>query len=137
MPTVPTNTKCRELGCKLLHTSRSTFCVNHGGGSTVKGKANSKLYSTKYWKQERVSQISKAPLCACCLYNGKVSPAVHTDHVFPHRQDMVKFKTNLFQSLCLACHTLKTQEESKGIYLHWLDGSLSSYKEADYSYIVA
>jgi len=30
-----------------------------------------------------------------------------------------KFKVNLFQSLCTGCHTLKGQDERKGIYNHY------------------
>ena len=67
MPTAPLNTKCRELGCKNEKTSRSTFCNDHGGGVTEKGKENSKLYATAFWKKQRVIQLSKNPLCSACL----------------------------------------------------------------------
>ena len=58
MPRTPQSTKCRELGCKNEKTNRSCFCADHGGGITEKGKQNSKLYSTSYWKQQRISQLS-------------------------------------------------------------------------------
>jgi len=99
MPYAPLNNKCRELGCNNLKTSRSTFCNEHGGGITEKGKENSKLYSTAFWKKQRAIQLSKKPLCAACLLEGRVVQAVHIDHVFPHRQDSNKFRLNLFQSL--------------------------------------
>ena len=113
MPTAPLNTKCRELGCKNDKTSRSTFCAEHGGGITEKGRENSKLYSTGYWQKQRRAQLSKEPLCAACLLEGRVVQAEAIDHVFPHRQNTEKFKTNLFQSLCIAHHTIKTQEENE------------------------
>ena len=119
MPIAPLNTKCRELGCKNDKTSRSTFCAEHGGGITEKGRENSKLYSTGYWQKQRRAQLSKDPLCAACLLEGRVVQAEAIDHVFPHRQNAEKFKTNLFQSLCIAHHTIKTQEENEGKYLHY------------------
>jgi 5-methylcytosine-specific restriction protein A len=132
MPTAPFNTKCRELGCKNEKTSRSTFCSDHGGGVTEKGKENSKLYATAFWKKQRVIQLSKKPLCEACLLEGKVVQAIHIDHVFPHRQDDNKFKVNLFQSLCPAHHSLKTQEENEGKYLYYSDNGLITYTDADY-----
>jgi 5-methylcytosine-specific restriction protein A len=133
MPIAPLNTKCRELGCKNDKTSRSTFCNDHGGGITDKGRENSKLYSTGYWKKQRIIQLSKEPLCAACLLEGKVAQAIAIDHVFPHRQDQNKFKTNIFQSLCQSHHTLKTQEENKGKYLHYSSNGIIEYTDVDYA----
>lgn len=133
MPTAPLNSKCRELGCQNPKTSRSTFCVEHGGGITEKGKANSKLYGQSYWRKQREVQLSKDPLCAACLIDGKVVQAEHIDHVFPHRQDASKFRLNLFQSLCAYHHTMKTQFENRGVYLYYAKHGVVTYNEADYS----
>jgi 5-methylcytosine-specific restriction protein A len=135
MPTAPLNTKCRELGCKNEKTSRSTFCNDHGGAITEKGKENSKLYSTAFWKKQRIIQLSKKPLCAACLLEGKVVQALHIDHVFPHRQDQSKFRSNLFQSLCQPHHSLKTQDENEGKYLYYSDNGLITYTDADYGQV--
>ena len=132
MPSTPINTKCRELGCKNSKTYRSTFCDEHGGGITEKGKQNSKLYSTAYWKKKRASQLSKQPLCACCLLEGRIVQAAAIDHVFPHRRDNDKFRNNLFQSLCVECHTNKTLEENKGTYLYYSPNGIIQYTDADY-----
>ena len=136
MPTVPKYSKCRELGCNNPKTYRSTFCVQHGGGITEKGKENNKLYGTAFWKKQRKIQLSKNPLCAACLLAGKVVQAEHIDHVFPHRQDQSKFRSNLFQSLCAPHHTLKTQEENKGIYLFYSSNGMITYTENDYGFQV-
>lgn len=135
LPTAPLNKKCRELGCQNPKTSRSTFCVQHGGGITEKGKANSKLYGQAYWKKQREIQLSKEPLCAACLADGKVMQAEHIDHVFPHRQDARKFKVNLFQSLCAYHHTMKTQFENRGVYLYYAKHGTVTYTETDYAII--
>lgn len=137
MPTVPQSNKCRELGCKNEKTWRSTFCDEHGGGQTEKGKKNNELYSTAFWKKQRQIQLSKHPLCACCLLEGKVVAAEHIDHVFPHRQDNLKFKNNIFQSLCAPCHTNKTLEENMGVYLHYTGNGIIKYTDADYGYKIA
>lgn len=136
MPTAPLNTKCRELGCSNPKTSRSTFCNLHGGGVTEKGKENSKLYSQAYWKKQRQAQLSKSPLCVSCLINGKVIQAEHIDHVFPHRQNADRFRRNIFQSLCPACHTLKTQMENRGIYLYFAKTGVISYTDVDYDRVM-
>ena len=133
MPYAPLNNKCRELGCKNPKTHRSTFCAEHGGGITEKGKENSKLYSTAFWKQKRKEQLSRKPLCASCLLEGKVVQAEHIDHVFPHRQDSNKFRYNLFQSLCASCHTNKTLEENKGTFLYYSPNGIITYTELDYA----
>ena len=136
MPTAPLNTKCRELGCQNNKTSRSTFCSQHGGGVTEKGKANSALYSSAAWLKLRKAQLSRQPLCGCCLAGGKVVQAEHIDHVFPHRQSNQRFKHNLFQSLCAPCHSLKTQAETRGLYLYWSSNGLITYKDDDYNRVV-
>lgn len=136
MPYAPLNNKCRELGCNNPKTSRSTFCALHGGGVTEKGRQNSKLYSSGYWQKQRQAQLSKSPLCAGCLANGKVVQAEHIDHVFPHRQSTERFKRNLFQSLCQSCHTLKTQMETRGQYLYYTKDGIVTYTDSDYDRII-
>jgi 5-methylcytosine-specific restriction protein A len=132
MPIAPLNTECKEYQCRNPKTHRSAFCVEHGGGTTDKGKANSKLYGQKAWANIRTRQLSKHPLCAKCNNEGKVTAATTVDHVFPHRRDTAAFKVNLFQSLCTACHTLKTQDENKGIYKHYTAHGITEYTGDDY-----
>jgi 5-methylcytosine-specific restriction protein A len=136
MPTVPSSTKCRELGCPNPKTYRSAFCSAHGGARTETQKANGKLYNQKAWEKIRARQLSTNPLCARCLLEGKITSAQHVDHVFPHRRDAVKFKLNLFQSLCAACHTLKGQDELKGIYNHYKADKVDVYTDDDYVRLV-
>jgi hypothetical protein len=136
MPIAPMNKKCRELGCKSDKTWNSTFCNEHGGGLTTKMKDNKKLYATKYWQKQRQIQLSRHPLCAACMVNGKIVQALHIDHVFPHRQNTDRFKINLFQSLCAPCHTLKTQDESNGVFNHYTADGIVKYIEDDYKRVV-
>lgn len=132
MPYAPLNTECKEYGCRNPKTDRSAYCVEHGGGLTETQKANSKLYSQQAWQKIRARQLSKQPLCARCQHEGKITAAEHVDHVFPHRRDPIKFKVNLFQSLCHSCHTLKGQDERKGKYLHYTAHGIVEYTDGDY-----
>jgi len=132
MPYAPLNNECKEYGCRNTKTGRSSFCTDHGGGMTETGKANSKLYAQQAWQKIRARQLSKQPLCAKCQSDGKVTAAERVDHVFPHRRDPVKFKVNLFQSLCAACHTIKGQDERKGIYNHYTAHGITQYSDYDY-----
>lgn len=132
MPTAPLNKKCEELGCKNERTSKSVFCLDHGGGLNDRNKKNNKLYNARFWKKQRSIQLSKNPLCAACLIDGRVVQAEHIDHVFPHRQDNDKFRINLFQSLCASHHSEKTQEEFLGRYIYYSSNGIITYTDQDY-----
>lgn len=132
MPYAPLNTECKQYGCRNPKTSRSAYCAEHGGGVTETGKANSKLYNQQAWEKIRARQLSTHPLCAKCQHEGKITAAQHVDHVFPHRRDAAKFRVNLFQSLCAACHTIKGQDERKGQYHHYTAHGVRTYSDDDY-----
>lgn len=132
MPTAPLNTECKEYRCRNPKTTRSAYCTEHGGGQTDKAKANSKLYSQVAWAKIRTRQLSRQPLCARCYSEGKITAATVVDHVFPHRRDADAFKVNLFQSLCAPCHSLKTQDENRGQYLHYTQNGTVTYTGDDY-----
>jgi hypothetical protein len=135
MPSVPKATKCQTLGCANQQTYRSSYCSEHGGGITDKGKANGKLYKSKGWQIRRDMQLSAYPLCARCLLDNKVVPAIVVDHVFPHRQDSLKFRYNLYQSLCAPCHTIKGQDERKGSYRYYVKDTV--FNDSDYAMVIA
>ena len=126
MPSIPKYTKCAHLGCKNTKTRLSSFCVEHGGrdGYTGNKYNNTKerqdfnsMYATKQWKVFRQVELSKNPLCAGCLSEGKVIAANHLDHVFPWAKiGKHAFYHNIFQSLCQSCHSSKTSLEQKGIF---------------------
>ena len=126
MPTVPSSTVCSTLGCKNTKARFSSLCVEHGGRDTFNHKkyndtkhrkeAVSK-YNSSQWRSFRQIQLSKHPLCAGCQADGIITPALHVDHIFPWRQIGIQaFTHNIYQSLCLSCHTSKTQLEAKGIF---------------------
>lgn len=141
MPSLPTNNKCGHLGCKSKKAKMGGYCLEHGGRNYSraddKRKAFNSMYYTKFWKQTKAIQLSKQPLCQCCLVEGKVRSASHVDHLFAwkHIGDEA-FKQNIFQSLCTSCHTYKTMKEQEGIYLHFTNNQSIAYNLNDYSFVV-
>lgn len=142
MPTIPKFTLCLNLGCKQQRSKFNAYCMEHGGrdtfnhskyNATEDRKAASQKYSTKQWRTLRQIQLSRHPLCAACLNDNKITPAIHLDHLFPWSAIGDKaFYHNIFQSLCQPCHSVKTALEQKGIYRQYTipptDFKLSDYE---------
>jgi len=123
VPSVPSSTICKDLGCKNPRSKYNGYCLEHGGRDTYDQKHNRKrtesngMYNTAQWLALRQIQLSKHPLCAGCDSEGIVAQATVVDHVFPWRQiSKEAFFINKFQSLCYAHHAEKTQLEQQGTY---------------------
>lgn len=136
MPSVPTSKKCHFLGCAGTKIFGTNFCEKHGGKRSQTYQDNAKLYNSKGWKSIKASMRSAHPICASCLTRGLVTQTEHIDHVVPHRRDTGRFKVNLFQGLCAACHTQKTKLEAQGIYRHYTPNGIKDYQEEDYAYLI-
>ena len=52
--------------------------------------------------------------------------------MFPHRQDPLRFLINIYQGLCVACHTQKTKQENDGVFIHYTETGKLIYSEKDY-----
>lgn len=65
------------------------------------------------WIETRARWLRKHPLCLHCQAQGLVSVAEEVDHVIPLWMGGRDDETN-FQSLCKACHAVKTAGEAKG-----------------------
>lgn len=146
MPTLPKYTLCLDLGCKQQRSKFNAYCMEHGGRDTFnhskynasekRTEANVK-YSTKQWRTLRQIQLSKHPLCAACLCENRITPALHLDHLFPWSTvSDTAFYHNVFQSLCQPCHSIKTALEQRGIYRHYATIPHTDYKLVDYARIV-
>lgn len=129
MPSIPTNPPCSHLGCKAPKSYGTAYCVQHGGKQSDKQQQNAKLYNTNAWRKRRAAVLSTHPLCAACLLDGVVTAALHVDHVIPHRQSYDRFMTNVYQGLCHAHHTIKTNLEKQGVYRHYTDKKVIDYSE--------
>ena len=139
MPTLPTYTKCIELGCKEQRIGKSSFCEKHGIRKEVSQERwdRQQQYKSPFWKQTKRIQLSRSPLCVSCLLAGRVCQANVVDHVFPWAQiGDHAFTNNLFQSLCVECHSHKTVLEQKGIVEHYTNKT-TTYSLSDYGYVVS
>jgi 5-methylcytosine-specific restriction protein A len=126
MPTIPKFTKCLTLGCREERSKFNAYCMSHGGrdtydhkryNSSEKRKAGLDKYTSSQWRKLRQIQLSKHPLCAACLSEGRITSALHIDHLFPWSQlGEDAFYINVFQSLCHSCHSIKTTLEQRDIY---------------------
>lgn len=78
-----------------------------------RGTRQERGYGSEWTRlRERILLRDKG-LCQPCDYQGKVSPATEVDHIVPKSQGGTDDQTNL-QSICSACHKIKTAFESKG-----------------------
>lgn len=72
------------------------------------------LYGTVRWKQKRLRQLQKEPLCRYCLAQGYTTAANVADHIVPHRGDANLFWKGELQSLCFNHHSGAKQGEEAG-----------------------
>jgi 5-methylcytosine-specific restriction protein A len=134
MPYAPYNSVCRELGCKNPRSKLNSFCIEHGGLQHA-SEGRDSAYSNPAWRTIRRAQLSKQPLCQSCLTKGIVNSAKHIDHVFPWKQiGEHAFLHNIFQSLCHECHSYKTGQERKGVFIHYIGDEEKIFSIADYGY---
>ena len=136
MPSMPTSKICNFLGCKEKRMHGYGFCVEHGAKRSANYADNVDLYSTLAWRMIKAKIKSEQPLCVSCLHKGIVTATYAVDHVFPHRRDKERFLHNLFQGLCLECHTQKTIDENEGKYFYFV-GGLQIFSEEDYFFQMA
>jgi 5-methylcytosine-specific restriction protein A len=145
MPTVPKQRKCQSLGCKNDRAKFGSYCIEHGGTDafpskryniTTGRKEAMAMYKTKHWNSMRKAQLSAHPLCAGCLSGGIITQATQVDHLFPWQQigDHAFFR-NIFQSLCIECHSSKTGMEKQG-YAKRFGHPSTLYKVEDYERIM-
>jgi 5-methylcytosine-specific restriction protein A len=70
---------------------------------------------TKEWMDASRMYLAENQLCVECVKEGKRKPSKVTDHIRPHRGDMVLFwdRSN-WQALCVMHHGRKTATEDGG-----------------------
>lgn len=75
---------------------------------SYRNKEASKFYHSRAWKKVRDLQLAQSPLCEWC---GEI--ATIADHRIPISQGGAKLDRSNLQSLCHACHNIKTAEDLK------------------------
>lgn len=68
-------------------------------------------YKTARWRDRRIRQLQREPLCEMCKAKGMVVEANTADHKVPHRGDRDLFWYGELQSLCGPCHSADKQRE--------------------------
>lgn len=115
MPSKPLR-PCSHPGCSTL--VQSGYCDVHKKDKQsydrYRGSAHERGY-TSAWARYSKQFLKAHPLCEECLKNGIVEPSEVTDHIIPHKGDMVLFwdKKN-HQALSKRCHDRKTAKEDGG-----------------------
>jgi hypothetical protein len=80
-----------------------------GPGTVRRGTARERGYS-RAWEKASRAHLRAHPLCRGCLAMGQRRAAVLTDHVIPHRGDMVRFWDSAWwQSSCAWHHDVVKQ----------------------------
>jgi 5-methylcytosine-specific restriction protein A len=139
MPILPKNQKCEALRCAEMRVEGSSYCQAHGGRVkiSIERHSHNAAYKSKAWAQIRAAQLSRAPLCERCKYEGRIVQAAHVDHVFPWAViGGDSFRRNLYASLCAPCHSVKTSIERRGVFLRYTEHGPIEYGANDYSRIV-
>jgi len=74
-----------------------------------------KLYRTARWERLRKAQFSVQPLCELCLQREDIVIAKVVHHSQGgHRNDVERFWSGPFQSLCMECHSRHGAAEDRG-----------------------
>ena len=115
MPSSPPK-PCNTPGCRAL-VKGSAYCATHAqkawkaSSQTPRGSRHERGY-TNQWARASKAFLAQNPLCRRCAEEGIVQAARITDHISPHKGDMVLFwdVTN-WQPLCKPCHDAKTARE--------------------------
>lgn len=121
MPAAPRH-PCAYPTCAELVARGKAYCEAHLASPPkvvdVARARSQALYNTKRWREMRLAQLRKQPLCERCLKEGRVTHARVADHVKPHNGDeRLFFDANNLQSLCdhtspFNCHGTKTSHEA-------------------------
>ena len=107
---------CAYPGCPNL-VRRGRCEEHHVAERSHYDPSKHRLYGTAKWQRLRAMQLSREPWCAACLEHSHYEAATDVDHVIPHAGDVkLFFNMSNLQSLCHACHTIKTNQERGGVY---------------------
>lgn len=119
---------CNHAGCKQLIPFNKRYCDVHTIDSSkhynswsyehrkaIYGKYQ-RFYHSKRWTRVSRMYRSTHPLCVECLKNGRYVRARVVDHIEPIRTAKgwaKRWDESNFQSLCIACHNRKTEEDKQ------------------------
>lgn len=98
---------CIEPRCGNEQVYRGR-CATHARSRERETHRNKGIYNSRRWKFARRAQLAQNPLCAGC---GRIASDV--DHVTPIEHGGAVWDPLNYQSLCQACHSVKTRREQE------------------------
>lgn len=114
MPNKPLR-PCNHPGCTTL--VGGGYCNKHQTSyayDAKRGSSASRGYTAK-WSKASKAYLAENPWCAECLKSGRRTRATETDHIIPHKGNLILFWDHSnWQPLCHSCHSIKTAREDGG-----------------------
>ena len=128
---------CREPGCPVLSHDKADrgYCTEHQWrlqeaklrrkqtNRRAAQRANQKrradeeqskldsFYNSALWKKVRMAHRTREPLCRHCHIAGRVTAGNVVDHIIERRDGGADYDPANLQTLCHACHSIKTKTE--------------------------
>lgn len=113
---------CKKAGCPSL--TREDYCEKHQGekkveqqhyNKFVRNQKHVQFYNSKEWKHvRRLALVRDHHLCVKCRENGIYTKADVVDHRVELADSWaLRSELSNLDSLCHACHNLKTAQEKK------------------------
>jgi 5-methylcytosine-specific restriction protein A len=103
---------CRYPSCNTLTVNG--YCDTHKPKAQQRISPSKRGYTREWDKQSKLF-LAEHPWCTECLKHGKRELATETDHIIPHKGNMILFwDKNNWQGLCHWCHSQKTAKEDGG-----------------------
>jgi 5-methylcytosine-specific restriction protein A len=72
-----------------------------------------KWFHLAVWRDIRVAQLTREPLCERCKAKDLIVAATVVHHEVPHRGNWELFVSGPFESLCKSCHDGEAQAEER------------------------
>ncbi|WP_203664738.1 HNH endonuclease [Lacticaseibacillus sp. 53-4] len=128
---------CNHAGCNTMVPFNQRYCDKHQPEPRASdneryahrkeiGGRYFQFYKSKPWRKLSYSYRLAHPLCERCKANGLYVQADVVDHIVPIRVDWSRrFDESNLQSLCNACHGVKTKVEDAAHYPHLVMGARS------------
>ena len=113
MPYAPPH-PCGHPGCSILTHERR--CPQHKREEWREQDRNRPSAAARgygpEWRKASRQFLRENPLCAACEKRGRLRAATVTDHIVPHKGNIMLFwdRTN-WEPMCWRCHSRKTAKE--------------------------
>ena len=101
---------CTHPGCGVLVRDGSGRCTKHPKPAWAKPVQATKRITGRRLQQLRAELFRRAPMCAECERQGRITLASQRDHIKPLTEGGTDTEDNV-QGLCETCHDAKSLQE--------------------------